>query len=693
MKSREKLQSLLQSHLVLLAGLVAAAFSLVAMATVRAAPAIHALPPFRDHGLDLSVMDTSVKPDVDFFRYANGKWLDSTVIPADKTGDGVGAEVEERNLALLHAIAQEAAADKAATPNSPEGKVGSFYRSAMDEARIERDGIKPLMPEFARIDAVHDAASLIKEIGHLHRWGVYAGFYFYVGQDDKDSTQEIAQLSQGGLDLPECGYFTRTDKETQAIRKAFAAHVAKTFTLLGETSGQAASDTSAVMALETRLALSSRTPEALRDPLANYHKMTVADLNALSPGLDWQPYFNALGLQQPGAMEVGQPEFFTTLGKMLTETPLRDWKTYLRWSLVTTEAPRLNAAFVNEDFHFNHTVLNGVPHIRPRWKRALAATDDSLGEALGQLYVARAFSPEAREQVRAMVQNLKAALRERIQALDWMGESTKLQAIAKLDAMAVKVGYPDQWRDYSKLDVSSPSYVMNGMRADEFEFQRNLDKIGKPVDKSEWGMTPPTINAYYSAEMNDINFPAGILQPPFFDPQYDDAVNYGDTGATIGHEMTHGFDDQGRLYDAQGNLHNWWTDSDSKAFTARAQGIIDQYSAYEPLPGMHIDGELTQGENIADIGGLKIAYLAFERAIQGKPRQLIDGFTPEQRFFIAYAQSYRSKDRAEAEKVSLLSDPHSPDAFRVNGAVADLPEFRQAFDCPPDPKASPTTIW
>ena len=658
------------------------------------APApVYPLPPPSDRGLDVSAMDTRIKPCEDFFRYANGRWLDKAVIPADKGADGTGAEVQERNLALLHALAEQAAADKTALPGSPESKVGAFYRSGMDTARIEADGVKPLAPELARIETIQDVPGLETEIGHLHRLAIPAAFSFFVAQDDKNSAEEIAQLFQGGLDLPERGYYERTDKETRAIREAFAAHVARTFSLLGEPPAQAAADAKTVMALETRLSLSSETPVDQRDPQANYHKMTLTDLNALTPGVDWQPYFTALGLPQPGGMDVGQPPFFTTLGKMLTDVPPADWKTYLRWSLISSEAPRLNEALDAEDFQFNGTVLNGVPRQRPRWKRVLGATDNSLGEALGQLYVARAFSPEARAQVQAMIGNLKAALKERILALDWMATDTKTQAVAKLDAMAVKVGYPDHWRDYSKLDVSSPSYVVNGMRADEFEFQRNLDKIGKPVDRSEWGMTPPTVDAYYSDEMNDINFPAGILQPPYFDPGYDDAVNYGDTGATIGHEMTHGFDDTGRQYDAQGNLHDWWTAADAKGFTDRAQGIVTQYSAYEALPGMQINGALTQGENIADIGGLKIAYLAFEKAMSGKPRTTIDGFTPEQRFFIAYAQSYRGKTRPEREKVSLLSDPHSPDQFRVNGAVADLPEFRQAFGCPPDPKASPTTLW
>ncbi|MGI4790899.1 MAG: M13 family metallopeptidase [Janthinobacterium lividum] len=644
-------------------------------------------------GLDLSAMDTRVKPSDNFFRYANGAWLDRTTIPAEKSYSGVYDEVTERNLAILRSLAETAAADKTLSQDSPQGKVGSFYRSGMDTAHIEAEGIDALKPEMAAIDAIHDTASLEAEIGHLHRLGIGAGWTFYVNPDDKASDQQIGQLYQGGIGLPERGYYERRDRETVAIRRAYMIHIGRMLTLIGDSPKAAEQEARIIIGLETRLALASKTPVDQRDPEANYHKMTLPELNALTPGTDWQPYFSALGLPSPDALNVAQPGFFVTVGQLLNSVPINNWKVYLRWNLISTEAPRLSDAFVREDFHFNQTVLNGVPQNRPRWKRVLTATDESLGEALGQMYVAQAFSPQAKSDATALVQNLKAALHERLQALDWMSADTKAQALEKLDMMAVKVGYPDHWRDYSELDVSSASYAVNGMHADEFEFQRNLNKIGQPIDHGEWGMTPPTVNAYYSAEMNDINFPAGILQPPLFDSHFDDAVNYGVTGATIGHEMTHGFDDQGRQYDAHGNLHNWWTASDVKAFTDRAQGIIAQYNAYQPLPGLHVNGTLTQGENVADIGGLKIAYLAFEKTIAGKPHPLIEGFTPEQRFFIAYAQSFRGKVRPETQKTSLLSDPHSPDEFRVNGAVADMPEFHQAFNCPPVPGASPTTIW
>jgi len=644
-------------------------------------------------GIDLSAMDTAVKPWDDFFQYANGGWLAHAVIPAEEGSEGVGHEVETRGQVILRTIAEKAAADKSTDPSSPEGKVGAFYRSGMDEARIEADGITPLAGELNAIDSVRDTSGLMSEIAHLHRVGVGAAFNFGVEQDPGASSQQIASVSQGGFSLPERGYYIRADKETQATRDAFLAHIVGTFGLMGETPDLAAKDAQIVLALETKLALASSDPVDLRDPQANYHKMRLRDFASSTPGIDWKAYFSALKTKEPKSIDVGQPHFFVALASTITQTPLADWKTYLRWVLIDTEEPRLNKALSAEHFHFYATVLDGTEEQRPRWKRILAAVDNALGDDLGRLYVAAAFSPEAKSGAYNMAVNLKAALREDLSTLPWMGESTRKAAIAKLDSMVIKVGYPDRWRDYSRLDVMNPSYVVNAMRAEEFEFQRNLDKIGKPVDLTEWGMTPPTVNAYYDDSRNDINFPAGILQPPFYDVRYDDAVNYGDTGATIGHEMTHGFDDGGRKFDAHGNLKDWWTAKDLTNFNLRAQGIIAQYSAFEPIPGLHINGELTQGENIADLGGLKIAYLAFEKAIQGKPRTLIDGFTPEQRFFIAYAQSYRNIERPEALKVRLLSDPHSPDKFRVLGPVADMPEFRQAFGAPPDTKPPMTTIW
>jgi len=640
----------------------------------------------------LSAIDPSVSPCRDLFRYANGGWMKHASIDTQYGSAGVDREIDDRSEALLHDIVDGAASDTTAPEGGALGKVGSFYRSGMDTARIEADGLRLLAPELARIDAVHDVVSLEQELARLDRLAVFPAFNVYAGQDDENSAQQIAQLYQGGLGLPEQGYYLRADKDTAATRAAYVAYVAKTFGLLGDTSVQSAQEARIVMALETQLALVSMTPVQQRDSAAVYHKMTLAQLDALTPGVSWKPFFTEVGLPQPGPLNVAQPRFFQIAARMMTTLPLADWRTYLRWSLVNTEAPRLPQAFVQANFQFYSTTLNGIPVQRPRWKRIIDATDSALGEDLGQLYVARAFPPAAKARALVLVQNVKAALRGDLQTLPWMSAATRAQAAAKLDSIAVKIGYPDRWRDYSTLHVNSPSYVINGMRADEFEFQRNLSKVGKPVDRGEWGMTPRTNNAYYSPQMNDINFPAGILQPPYFDPQADDAVNYGEIGATIGHEMTHGFDDQGRQYDGQGTRRNWWTAQDAANFAQRAQGIVAQYSAYSPLPGLHINGELTQGENIADIGGLKIAYLALEKSLGSSPRVKIDGFTPEQRFFIAYGQSWRILERPEGVRVRLTSDPHSTAQFRVNGPAADMPEFRQAFGCPP-PAFVPSGVW
>ncbi len=644
------------------------------------------------HGIDLSALDPSTMPCADMFQYANGGWLKHASIDPEHGSAGVDREIDDRSERVLHEIVETAAADTNAPEGSAQGKVGAFYRAGMDTARIEADGLRPLAPELARIDAVHDTVSLEQELAHLDRLAVFPAFSAFVAQDDENSAQQIVQLYQGGLGLPEQGYYLRADADTSATRAAYRAYIAKVFGLLGDTPAQSSAEMQKVMGLETQLALVSMTPVQQRDPAAVYHKMTLAQLDALTPGVSWAPFFAALGLPQPGPLNVAQPRFFAVLARMMTTTPLADWKTYLRWQLVSAESPRLPRAFEDAHFAFYSTTLDGIPAQRPRWKRIIDATDNALGEDLGQLYVARAFPPAAKARALLLVQNVKAALRDDLQALPWMSAATRAQAIVKLDKMAVKIGYPDHWRDYSALHVDSLSYVVNGMRADEFEFQRILDKVGKPVDRGEWGMTPRTNNAYYNPQMNDINFPAGILQPPYFDPQADDAVNYGEIGATIGHEMTHGFDDQGRQYDGQGNRRNWWTAQDTANFAQRAQGIVAQYSAYAPLPGLHLNGELTQGENIADIGGLKIAYLALEKALGNTPRTKIDGFTPEQRFFIAYGQSWRTLERPEGVRVRLTSDPHSTARFRVNGPLADMPEFRQAFGCPP-PVSVPAGVW
>ncbi|HEV2965474.1 MAG TPA: M13 family metallopeptidase, partial [Chthoniobacterales bacterium] len=454
---------------------------------------------------------------------------------------------------------------------------------------------------------------------------------------------------------------------------------------LGEPATSASEDAKKILALETKLAEASRTRVQLRDPQKNYNKMTVSELQQLTPDWNWTDYFKNIDLLTPENVNVHQPEFFKTADEIFKSTPLEDWKAYLRWHLINDVAGDLSKDFVNEDFNFNERIMRGAQQIKPRWKRVVTSENGAIGEALGKLYVAFNFPPEAKARALELVNNLKEALADRIKTLEWMDEATKEQALKKLAAMQVKIGYPDKWLDYSLLKIDRGPYVLNGMRAAQFETTRELNKIGKPVDRTEWGMTPPTVNAYYQPNRNEIVFPAGILQPPFFYANADDAVNYGGIGAVIGHEMTHGFDDQGRQFDADGNLRDWWSPQSAAEFKKRSQAIVNQYSEYEPLPGQHVNGELTQGENIADIGGVKLAYAALQKALAKNPQprdQKIDGFTPEQRFFLSFANIWRSKIRDEDQKMRLTTDPHSPAHFRVNGPLSDLPEFQKAFGIP-----------
>ncbi|HXU35993.1 MAG TPA: M13 family metallopeptidase, partial [Blastocatellia bacterium] len=553
----------------------------------------------RWRGIDINGMAATVKPCQDFYGYANGQWLEHTPIPADRSSWGSGAELYEKNLVVLHQILEDSAKDTKAPKGSVIRKVGDFYRAGMDEARIEAEGAAPLKKEFARIAAIKDATSLQDEIAHLHRLTISPVYGFFAYQDFKNSTRIIAQLYQAGLGLPDRDYYTNDDEKSKEIRKQYVEHVAKMFELLGDNPAQAANEANTSMALETRLAKASMTQVEQRDPNAVYHKMSLADLNALTPGYSWDRYFASIGIAEPGDINVAQPEFFKEAGRMMTTVPLNDWQTYLRWQLINATAGKLSSPFVNEDFHFNGTILGGAKELRPRWKRVLQATDSDLGEALGQLYVAKTFGGAAKAQAQTMVANLKAALCDRLSTLDWISEDTRKHALRKLDAIVVKVGYPDKWRDYSGLAVDGGSYVQNDLQASEFEFERNLKKIGKPIDRTEWGITTPTVDAYYNPNFNEIVFPAGILQPPFFDPKADDAINYGAIGSIIGHELTHGFDDQGRQFDADGNLKNWWTADDEKNYNIRAALIDKQYSDYVPIESLHINGKLTMGENIA----------------------------------------------------------------------------------------------
>jgi len=636
--------------------------------------------------LDPKNMDTSVRPQDDFFLYANGGWIKRTEIPPEYTRWGSFNELIEHNNDALHDIAEKAKNTKVDPRMAPETeKVGDFYASGMDEKTIESLRTKPLDAEFKAIEAINDRANLLKEIAHLHSMGIDVLFEFGSHPDSKDSTHELAQAAQGGLGLPDRDYYTKTDEASKKLRGQYVEHVAKMLTLMGDPAAKASDEAKKILALETKLAEASRTRVQLRDPIKNYNKMPVIQLQDLTADWNWNDYFKALNLLAPEDVNVQQPEFFKTADQVFKDTPMDDWKAYLRWHMINATAPDLSKDFVAENFNFHDRILRGAQQIKPRWKRVITSEDEAIGEALGKLYVAFNFPPEAKARALELVNNLKEALADRIKTLEWMDQPTKQQALKKLAAMQVKIGYPNKWLDYSLLQIDRGPYVLNEMRASQFETNRELNKIGKPVDRTEWGMTPPTVNAYYQPNRNEIVFPAGILQPPFFYANADDAVNYGAIGAVIGHEMTHGFDDQGRQFDADGNLRDWWSPQSAQEFKKRSQAVVNQYNEYEPLPGLHVNGELTQGENIADIGGVKLAYAALQKALDKNPQareQKIDGLTPEQRFFLSFAAIWRSKIRDEDQKLRLNTDPHSPAQYRVNGPLSDLPEFAKAFNVP-----------
>ena len=651
---------------------------------------------------DLKNMDTSVKPQDDFYTYANGTWLKNNPIPPEESRWGSFNALIDKNNEALRVAAEKASKLKADATLAPEiQKVGDYYASGMDEKAIDAAKALPLAEEFNRIDEIKDKDGLLKAIAHLHGMGVNAFFGFTSGQDDKESTMVIAQAYQGGLGMPDRDYYTKEDDASKKLRDEYVAHVTKMLTLTGEPAAKAAADAKKIMALETSLAKPARTKVELRDPQKNYNKMKQAELQALMPDWNWANYFKEINLPAPGEINVGQPDFFKAANQVLTSTSLEDWKTYLRWHLIHSTAVDLSSDFVNEDFKFFGTTLTGAKQLKPRWKRVVTSTDASLGEALGKLYVADNFPPESKARMIELVKNIQSAMADSIKSRDWMDDATKAEALKKLAAFSVKIGYPDKWRDYSTLKIDRGPYVLNSARAAKFETDRELKKIGKPVDRSEWGMTPPTVNAYYNPQMNEIVFPAGILQPPFFNKNADDPINYGGIGAVIAHEVSHGFDDQGRQYDAQGNLRDWWTPESAAKYKERADKIVKQYSEYEPLPGLHINGELTEGENLADDGGVKLAFAALKKALAKNPEaaaQKIDGFTPEQRFFLGWAQVWRANIRDEALKLRLNTDPHSPTKYRCNGPLSNSLEFKKAFNLPDDcPMVRPAdeivSIW
>ncbi len=569
-----------------------------------------------EHGFNTANLDRTCAPCTDFNQFANGGWMAKNPIPAAYPSWGVFNEVAERNREILHQILEDAAKDPAAARGSSEQKIGDYYGSCMDTAKIDSEGLKPLQPELDRIQQIANTADLEAEIAHLQSMGVDAFFGVDSTQDFKDSTQVTGEVDQGGLGLPDRDYYTRDDPKSKEQRAEYQKHVAKMFELMGDPAATAATEAQTVMDLETQLAKASQTEVERRDPKNVYHRMPQAGLKTLAPSFPWEDYFTAVGLAGKGDVNVTAPDFFKEMGQMISAQPISNWKIYLRWHLINTAAPSLSTPFVDEDFHFKRTVLTGTKEILPRWKRCVSFTDRALGEALGQVYVKKAFPPEAKTRALTMVKNLEAALADDIRQLPWMSESTRRQALIKLEAINNKIGYPDKWRDYSALDITRGPYVENVFRAETFEFHRELNKVGKPVDRNEWGMSPPTVNAYYNPQLNEIVFPAGILQPPFFDFQADDAVNYGAMGAVIGHEMTHGFDDQGSQFDALGNLKNWWTPEDQKNFDARGACVANQFDGFAVEDKLHENGKLVEGESIADLGGLAIAYAAYQKSLR-----------------------------------------------------------------------------
>ncbi|MDT7777643.1 MAG: putative endopeptidase [Acidobacteriota bacterium] len=654
------------------AGLVASVLALAALAQTGGT----------GRGFDKSRMDETASACNDFYQYANGTWLKTTEIPAAFSSWGSFNVLAENNRKTLHEILEESSKNTKAKAGTTEQKIGDFYASCTDEAKREAEGAKPLAPYLARIDKVKDLKSLESELAYFHREGLPALFGFGSGPDFKNSSMNIGNAGQGGLSLPNKDYYTKTDDNSKQLRDKFVQHVAAMFQLLGDAPDVAAKNAQTVMAIETRLAQNSRGPVELRDPTTQYHIMTVADLDKLTPHFTWEDYYGSLGLPKNLQINMAHPEFFQAVDKMLVEVPVADWKTYLRWNLVNSAASALSSKFETQNFEFYGKTLSGRKEQYPVWRRCVSAADSNLGEALGQVYVTRAFTPQAKQRMQTMVNNLIAAFNDRLTKADWMSDETRKAAIAKLAAFKQKIGYPDKWIDYSRLNVSRDSYAANVIRASEFAQMRDFNKIDKPIDLTEWGMTPPTVNAYNNPFRNEIVFPAGILQPPFFNPEADDAINYGSIGAVIGHEITHGYDDQGAKFDLAGNLKDWWSPADLKNFEGRSNCIVQQFDAFQVEPGLNMTGKLVSGESIADLGGLTVAYTAFQKSMEGKPRPApIDGFTPEQRFFLGWAQVWAEKYTPEAARLQAQADPHPLSRFRVNGPLSNMPEFASAYQC------------
>jgi len=654
---------------------------LVAVSSWAQSPAASALP--YSPSLDPASMDRTVDPCVDFYTYSCGGWQKKNPIPPDQTSWSVYGKLYQDNLVFLRGILEDAAAAKEPR-NQVTREIGDFYGACMNESLVNQRGLAAIQPQLdaiAGLRSVHDLAPLLATL--TLPGGRTLLFSAGSAQDPDDSEQQIANLGQGGLGLPDRDYYTKDDPKSKEIRERYLQHAQNVFQLIGDSPATAKQQAQTVMRIETAMAKASLTRVERRDPYKITHKMKVSELDKLAPNFNWAAYFSASAVPPFEILNVSSPEFFKQLNTQLAGVSLADWKSYLRFHVANTNAPYLSSAFVNENFDFYRKYLHGAKELQPRWKRCVEWVDDELGEALGQAYVRKTFPPELKDATLKMTREIEDAMALRIQQLDWMSPATKQQALNKLHSIRNKVGYPDKWRDYSSVKILPDDFYGNSERATEFESHREFNKVGKPTDRTEWGMTPPTVNAYYDPQMNDINFPAGVLQPPLYDAKEDDAPNYGDTGSTIGHELTHGFDDEGRQYDAKGNLKDWWTTQDAEQFVKHANCVSDQYAQYVVIDDIHINSKLTEGEDIADLGGTILAYIAWKDADKGMTLADRDGLTPDQRFFVGFAQWACENDRPEDLRARAITDPHSPAKYRVNGVVVNVPEFGPAFGCKP----------
>ncbi len=663
------------------------ALSLVSVpASFAQQPASASLP--YSPSLDVSSMDRSIDPCVDLYTYSCGGWQKKNPIPPDQTSWSVYGKLYQDNLTFLRGMLDQAA-QPTSDRNAVSQKIGDFYAACTDESTVEKRGISAIQPDLDAIAAIKSTKDLTPVLARLqltYTWYSYStSMMFSSGsnQDPDDSDQVIADLDQGGLGMPDRDYYTKEDAKSKETRQHYLAHVQKVFELTGDSAATAKTNAETIMRLETAMAKASLTRVERRDPHKLVHKMKVADLSQLAPNFDWVAYYHEMKYPEIAILNVDAPEYIKEINTLLGSEPVDNWKTYLRFHVADAASPFLSPKFVEENFDFYRKYLHGAKEMQPRWKRCVQYVDHNLGEALGQVYVAKVFSPELKQSTLDMVKGIEDAMGQRIRGLDWMSPETKQQALTKLAGIRNKIGYPDKWRDYSSVVIVRDDFAGNVARAHQFESRRDINKIGKPVDRNEWGISPPTVDAYYSSQMNDINFPAGVLQPPLYDPKMDAAPNYGNTGGTIGHELTHGFDDEGSQFDAKGNLKDWWTKEDRAKFDERTKCVTDQYSSYVAVEDVHVNGELTLGENVADLGGEILAYMAWKDATKDQHLQPIDGLTPEQRFFVGFAQWDCANERPEDVRVRTMTDPHSPPRDRINGVVVNMPDFAEAFSCKP----------